>query len=619
MQKTPNTELALALPAGQLAPLLRRVAVSAVLAGLFVWLLMSRLGEINLAAVGSALSDVQAVQWGLALAATAVSFWAVGHYDAVVHRHFGTGVAGATARRAGVSAIAVSQTLGLGVITGAILRWRMLPGVSLALASKLTVAVAVSFLCGWAVVTAAVILVLPDAPLKPVAAGVAVAAAGMVVLVLAAPPRLRRHLPNLFTLTRLVVLAAVDTLAAALALYLLLPGDLALPLTVLVPAFLLALGAGLVSGTPGGVGAFEVTLLALLPPLPEEPLLAAILAWRLIYFAIPAVIGGMVAAFGPREVTSAAQDCPCHPARAETLIRHQGEHQIGAGGAWLIGQTPHLTVGLFDPLTAPGPALRALTTAAHEQSRLPAIYKCSARMAVAARANGWQTLQIAREAWLDPRAFQPSIKLRRGLRRAAAAGVTVTCTTTLPLEEMTRIAADWARTHGGERGFSMGRFAPDYVAGQRVYLALRGGRLIGFVTFQPGENDWSLDLMRHAARLPEGTMLALIAAAIAEAAAEGVPRLSLGAVPEAAFGGRRLIDRALRRFGCDGAGLLHFKSGFAPQWRPLYLAAPSRLALPVAAAGISRAIARPAPLQGESAQYEFASARRSWHRRGSPD
>ncbi|MGB8813446.1 MAG: hypothetical protein WCC57_09690, partial [Paracoccaceae bacterium] len=292
-------------PQIKLGQLAFRAALSVGLAALFLYLLQSRVASIDLDAVARSIGTVSVTQWGLAALATAISFWAVGQYDAALHRHYGTGVPSNVASRAGVAAIAVSQTLGLGVVTGAILRWRMLPGIDLWAATRMTFAVTVSFLAGWAAVTAMTLLILPQAPFKFLSLIVLTAVLGLTALCLIAPTLTLRgrifRLPNGFTLSRVLVLTAVDTGAAALALFALCPPDLAMPFTTLLPAFLIALGAGLVSGAPGGVGAFEVTLLALLPTAPEAPLLAAILAYRAIYYAIPAVAGAGLTAWGPSE------------------------------------------------------------------------------------------------------------------------------------------------------------------------------------------------------------------------------------------------------------------------------------------------------------------------------
>ena len=280
-----------------------------------------------------------------------------------------------------------------------------------------------------------------------------------------------------------------------------------------------------------------MTLLALLPVAPELGMLAAILAWRAVYYAAPALIGAALAVRGPRGITPQRADL-ASPAflqrshRAEVLIHAQGEHRalpMGAGGGWLTARSAHLLIGLFDPVGAAtqlqiSQFLQGLATAAQARNRIAVLYKCAARTAATARSLGFAVQPIAREAWLDPRRFRLAAAARSGLRRklrhAQSAGVSVSGPSDpgpLPFAEMDRIAAHWAGAHGGERGFSMGRYARDYVAGQRVYLARRNGRLVGFVTFHAGVSEWVLDLMRHGADLPDGSMHLLIIRAIEDA------------------------------------------------------------------------------------------------------
>ena len=610
-----------------------RAALSLGLCALFLWLLSQRLAHLDLADLRAGFGSVTALHWLAAIALTGVSFWAVGRYDAVLHRHFATGLPENITRRAGICAIAVSQTLGLGVITGAILRWRMLPGQSLWLATRLTAAVALSFLAGWAVVTALVLLVLPEAPFKPQAAAVLAIAATLAVLSLVAP-RAPFRWPNAFTLCRLLGLAAIDTLAAAAAFHMLCPEPLVLPFASLLPAFLLALGAGLVSGTPGGVGPFEMTLLALLPAQPQAPLLAAVLAWRACYYALPALLGAALAIKGPGQIAAAPRPGSSQltqASRAETGLWHQGEHDlIGSTAATLLAaRTPHLLIGLFDPVAGrPEANLQALHHAARAESRLPVLYKCSARTAVCARRYGLLALLIAQEAWLDPRSFRLNASsragLRRKLRRAEAAGVRISGLTspqTCPWPALDDIAKTWASAHGGERGFSMGRYTRSYLEQQRLYIAWQDNQPIAFVSLHHSAQEWALDLMRHGSNLPDGTMHLLIQTAISDAARLGLPRLSLAAVPSLAPHPSRAL-RLVRAALDDCAGLARFKSSFAPQWQPLYLLAPNRATLALAAAEIARAVLRPQALPAAATgeidlhhgDYEFASARPPWHR-----
>ncbi len=636
-----------------------RALVMLGVSGLFCALLAQRLAEFDSAALYPALAGVNLSAWALALGLTAVAFWAVGHYDAVLHRHFETGVDPRAARRAGVSAIAVSQTLGMGVVTGAILRWRMMPDRSLWLASRITVAVAMSFLAGWAVVTAAVVMAL-GAPALHIPAGAVLLTAALAAgySVMARPSlQLGFRWPNGFTILALITLCAVDTLAAAGALYALLPADAGCSFFVLLPAFLIAYGAGLLSGAPGGIGAFELTLLALLPDLPEAPILAAVVAWRSVYFVAPAILGAIIAMIGPRSAAGATdvpvaqshdQGAKAYPPSqpAEFGLIAQGRHQVlSAGGAqWLLARHSHSLVALLGPALlaqtdAPLPrahrrlqAMAALKDAALASARWPAGYKWPAQMAVTARQMGWRVLRISREAVLNPTTFRLSAPacagLRRKLRRAESAGLVVEfCPpAALPFAELDKIAQDWAADHGGERGFSMGRYARNYVTQQRVYLARRANHVVGFITLHDNGREWTLDLMRHSADLPDGGMQALVCGAVQDAAAQGLARLSLAAVPEAAFAPRRrdgtdwrralrfVPPRALAALRLDmGEGLRQFKDAFAPNWEPRYLLAPHLPALLLASLSIYRAIAFPQPLPKSKASAD--TRRRAWHNR----
>ena len=595
--------------------ILRQLLPFALAFGL-IWYLSGHLASIDPNLVASELATISALQWLLALIATAISFWAVGRYDGVLHRQFGSAVPPAQARRAGIVAIALSQTIGMGLFTGALVRWRMLPHLSLWQCTQLSVAVALSFLAGWAVVAAAVVLILP-LPVPWLAQGAAIVL-GLAAVVLATTlvrPAALAHLPlpPFRSLIRIAALAAVDTGAAALAFAVLVPDAAGLSPLLLAPAFLVALGVGLATGTPGGVGPFETMLLTLLPQSPTEPLLAGILAFRLIYYALPALLAAVLLIIGPRRIhppQPARLVRAGHPglsllahARAEAQLVHQGPFDLwtdrtGQSG-WLMAETPLSLVTLGDPI---GPAnaqiIAALRPMAAARDRGLAHYKCSARTAVWLRQTGFRLARTGSEAWIDPARFTldtpPRAGLRRHLRKAERAGVSCLehSGKTPPLADMAAISAAWVNRHGSERGFSMGRFHPDHLIGQKLFLAWQGGALIGFVSFHATARDWSLDLMRATCDAPTGTMQALVVCAIRAAALGGV-QLSLAAVPAEQSGLLcSLIDRAT-----GAAGLRQFKSGFAPDWHPLYLAAPGRAALAVAALDIAWAIAHPAALK----------------------
>ncbi len=575
-----------------------RAALSLVAAGLFLWLLADRLQNLDLVATQAAFAALQVWQWLAAILTTAVSFWALGRYDDVMHRHLRTGRHGGASVRAGAAAIAVSQSLGLGLVTGALMRWRLLPGMSLWQATRLTAAVSGGFFLAWGIVTLLTVATLPGPFHKAAIWGLPALALSPLLWMLPLP------LPNALLSLRLLMFTALDLGTGCLTLWLLCPtGGVAPDLILLLPAYLLALGAGLASGAPGGLGAFEVTLLALLPGTPEAPMVAAVLAFRVVYYALPALLGTLALLRpGPaprRVVLPPAPHLVSQAPRAECGLLRQGHLTLERAGhtIWLVGRSPHLLTAMFDPVMGPAD-LVALARMARAEGRWPVAYKASARCAALARMQGFRCLRIAREAVLAPQSFALTGSARSGLRRklrqAEAAGLRITAATTatLPLPEMAALNAAWSARRGGERGFSMGRFAPDYLRAQRVFLARQGNRLVGFVSFHAGPREWVLDLMRQMEDAPEGCQHALIMAALEAARREGLTRLSLAARPDLAC-----LPAWLRpRIEASAAGLAQFKHSFAPRYEPLYLIAPHLPAAAMAGMGIARAIHRPTAL-----------------------
>ncbi|MBR9842400.1 MAG: DUF2156 domain-containing protein [Rhodobacteraceae bacterium] len=587
----------------------RHLARHALTAGILLGcaaLLYHRLEGLDIAALGVAFRNVSALQWTLATLATGLSFLAVARYDVVAHRHFATGCSPTRATLSGATAIALGQTLGAGAVVGAFVRWRMIPGLSLAVAARISVFVAISFLAALLVVLALAGLFLPHAPLPSWASLLILCGAmGLATAAFLSPElRLGRHriaLPSLRALWALFVLCLLDTVMAGLALHMLLPDTVALPFALFLPAFLLALGAAILSGTPGGVGPFELTLLALLPSAPEPDLLAAILAFRIVYYALPALLAGALLLRRQRlDAPTASIPAPLHaPSRAELGVLRQNGGAIESVGAGLCGlvSTGQTLTALFDPSGAhAGDLAKPLRSLARDRNRIACKYKITARHAAHARRAGWAVLHVADEAMiatarhdLQGSAYR---QLRRKLRHADSAGLRIERATALPLSDMAAVSAAWEAAHGGARGLSMGRFDPAYLRDQTVFLAFQGDHLIGFISLHRASHEWCLDLMRALPDAPDGTMHALVHAAILAARVAKVETLCLAAVPATAPRAGRFETRlrALTDRAAGGAGLRQFKASFAPRWQPLYMAAPTGAQLLLAACDLARAI-----------------------------
>ena len=590
------------------------------------FLLARRLEGFEADALARAFTGVSPLQWIGAAITTGLSFLAVARYDVIAHRHFATDCAPARATLVGATAIALGQTLGAGAIVGAFVRWRMIPDLGLATAARMSAFVAMSFLAALLVVLALAGLCLPLSPV-PVWVSLLILA-GAMFLTLAAfrTPSLRLgrfqfNLPSLRAMWMLFLLCLLDTVMAGLALHLLLPTTAALPFALFLPAFLLALGGAILSGTPGGVGPFELTLLTLLPHAPEAELLAAILAFRIVYYAIPAVIAGALllqSRSAPENAPPEPASPPTGSARAELGVLRQNGGTLAPVGKGLCGLVPtgQTLIALFDPCGAhAGDTALALRALARDRNRFACKYKITMRHAAHARRAGWAVLHVADEAMIDTQAHDLQgasyRQLRRKLRHATEVGLRIERASHLPIPQMAEVADDWETAHGRARGFSMGRFDPAYLQDQIVFLAFKQGHLLAFISLHHAAHEWCLDLMRSRSDCPDGTMHALVHEAILAARTSGIGTLSLAAVPASARGRNFLENRLHRLAECaaGGSGLRQFKASFSPRWQPLYMAAPSPAQLAIAACDLARAIRTPLPTGKRAPHNDYEEKR----------
>ncbi|HSW09269.1 lysylphosphatidylglycerol synthase domain-containing protein [Aquabacterium sp.] len=96
-------------------------------------------------------------------------------------------------------------------------------------------------------------------------------------------------LPSLRIALLQLVLSCINWLVIAGVLYLLLQRTL--PYAQVLPVFLVAVVAGLIVRIPGGLGVLEAVFVALLsPPMAQYTVLAALLAYRAIYYLLPLLV-----------------------------------------------------------------------------------------------------------------------------------------------------------------------------------------------------------------------------------------------------------------------------------------------------------------------------------------
>ena len=170
------------------------------------------------------------------------------------------------------------------------------------------------------------------------------------------------------------------------------------------------------------------------------------------------------------------------------------------------------------------------------------------------------------------------------------------------MPELSAVSSAWLDDKAGEeKGFSLGSFDPVYLARFPVALVEAEGRIVAFANLwhAPAGHELSVDLMRHLPDAPKGTMDFLFIELFLWARERGDIRFSLGMAPLSGLANHRLAGRWSRvatlvaRHGerfYGFSGLRRFKSKFAPQWRPRYLAAPGGVHLPAALLDATRLI-----------------------------
>ena len=276
-------------------------------------------------------------------------------------------------------------------------------------------------------------------------------------------------------------------------------------------------------------------------------------------------------------------------------------------GYALAGST---AIALGGPIGRPdsrGAALDAFLAHCDHNGWTPALHQLDEVEADLVRSRGMKALKIGEEAVLAVGAFTVaggSFKsLRSSLNRAKREGIRIEelaqPLSGRVLDELRQVSDAWLGASGHrERGFTLGRFDPDYLR-ETVVLAARDadGRLIAFANLLPSYAGavGNFDLMRRAPTAVNGTMELLFVAMIERFRDEGLEGMSLGLAPLANIDGDSATDAVLGAVRSMGGrafnfeGLFEFKDKWRPRWEPRYLGYRTAAELPLVAAAVVRA------------------------------
>lgn len=277
------------------------------IAGLAAWVLVTRLRTV---AFGDVLSELQALPGSIVLAGILCStgvYVSIGLYEGIAVRLASGRNMRWHAFRTAITANPIGRAIGVAMVSGGALRYRMYAPAGLSLgqvgALVLIVSMPYFFGVGW-LIDLSLLLHVEEASTAlraPVDVVIVLGILGLMKDIgwLAFVWRQREpivikgqqlKLPDLrgalvqiaFGFTQISLMTAI--------LYLFMPPELGLSWPQFIPIYCIAFVAGQLSNVPVGIGVLEAALLLMLPHVPPAKLLGAIVAYRAVYELLPLLV-----------------------------------------------------------------------------------------------------------------------------------------------------------------------------------------------------------------------------------------------------------------------------------------------------------------------------------------
>jgi glycosyltransferase 2 family protein len=309
-----------------------------VVLGLAAWGLQKISGQVTMADV---MAEIHATPTHLIVAAamsTFLSYVVLIGYDWFATRHLGYKIGWPTLAAASFSSFTMSHTLGLTVLTGGTVRYRIYTRVGV----KPADIAMIILLCGWTFwlgiifVAGVGLIVSPNLaePIREFAPAQveewigALLLAGVAAYTLFASVwkrdfrlfRYRFALPNGKETLQQIAIGTIDLALAGGALFILLTPVAGVPdlLTFLV-IYAVAMVTGALAHAPGGLGVFELVIVGLMPEADKAGVLAAVALFRILYTFIPFALGACVIAVMEFRALRAARSATTAADRPDVL------------------------------------------------------------------------------------------------------------------------------------------------------------------------------------------------------------------------------------------------------------------------------------------------------------
>jgi phosphatidylglycerol lysyltransferase len=291
------------------------VALRLGLLALATWALRRELAGVR---AGALLQQVNVDGWrraALALAGTVASFAVLGVIESLAFRQAETvPMPQRTAMMTAFAANALSQSIGLALLTGAAVRLRAYArrGVDAAAVARISGLVTLTVTLGLVACAAGAFLASPEPirvaslalPVRPVGALLALVVLAYLGWSVVASSehvgrgrwRLRR--PTTRVALAQLALSSADWLITGTVLFAVMPSAAGVMYGPLLRAYLVAQALGVASHVPGGAGVFEAVLLTLVATgdaMQRTALIAALVLFRVVYYLLP-LVGALIVA-----------------------------------------------------------------------------------------------------------------------------------------------------------------------------------------------------------------------------------------------------------------------------------------------------------------------------------
>jgi phosphatidylglycerol lysyltransferase len=293
------------------------------LAGLAIWGLERAAAGISFHSVVDSLRATRPAALLMALAATVVSYAALLGYDFSGLRYARARAPLASVLLASFCGYAIGNAVGLGAFSGGAVRYRIYTAAGLAPGQIARVILFISAAIGIGLATIAglgfvlcahrVGRLLGSSPEPLLAAAATLLSLGTAFLLLCAIRRkpiavgpIVLDPPGPALVLAQVALTTTDVLAAATVLWVLLPPT-GIGFVAFAAVYAAALGLGVLSHIPGGLGVFEVAILYTVGgKVPASAVAAALVAYRVVYYLLPLLLSTLLlAAFEMRRFLAA--------------------------------------------------------------------------------------------------------------------------------------------------------------------------------------------------------------------------------------------------------------------------------------------------------------------------